>query len=246
MCKQGFLLVQFFLQLYPLVFGLLHLAVQHDPVLFQLFEFAALLFQVDLRHFQPVVPENAAHMLAQLFHHSLMRYGRQVLLDQRPAVPAKHLCKVQGIQKGQDQVAAAKPLRKAFLCGRCPVHRQGCLTALPRTADLMCFPVIRADGKLYTHKRGRFVLQPVQIPAAEDWRAGERIGDRVRDRTFALVVVARDCCHAAECPGMFACKAAKTGDRQLHDLQRCDLCHQHTLLCAWFSIQQCRTETALS
>ena len=87
MGKQGFLFREFALQLCPLVFGLLHLAVQHKPVLFQLFELAALLFQVDLRHFQPVIPENAAHVLAQLFHDRLMRHGRQVLLDQRPAVP---------------------------------------------------------------------------------------------------------------------------------------------------------------
>ena len=244
MCKQGFLRVQFFLQLCPLVFGLLQLTVQHKPVLFQLFEFIALLFQVDLRHFQPVIPEDAAHVFAQLFHHRLMRHGRQVLLDQRPAVPAEHLCKVQRVQKGQDQVAAAEPLRKAFLRGRCPVHRQGRLTALPCAENLVCFPIIRADGKLYTHKRRVLVLQTVQIPAAEDWRTGECIGDRVCDRRLALVVVACDSCHAAERPGVLVCKAAKTGNSQLHDLQRCDLRHQHTLLCAWFSIQQCRTETA--
>ena len=55
-------------------------------------------------------------MFAQLFHHRFVRHSGQVLLDQLPPVPAEYLCKVQGIEKGEDEVAAAEPLREAFLC----------------------------------------------------------------------------------------------------------------------------------
>ena len=190
--------------------------------------------------------EDTKHVPAQPFRNRLMRHRRQILLDQRPAVPAEYLCKIQRIQEGQDQVAAAEAFGKTLLCDRCPIHREERLTTLPSAADLVGLPVLRTDGKLHAQKRRTLVLQPVRIPATEERCAGERISDRIRDRTFALIIMSRDRCHAAECPAALVCKAAEAGNSQPIYLYGGALCHQHAPLCIWLSIRQCRTEAALS
>ena len=96
---------------------------------------------------------------------------------------------------------------------------------MPPAADHMRLAALCVHGNLRAHVRRRPVLQPVQIASAEVRRAGERIGDRVRDRGLSLVVVARDGRPAAERPAVFVCKAAEAGNGQLFNLQRSDLRH---------------------
>ena len=143
--EQRLLFTKLFLQPCPLVFGLLHLAVQHQPVLFQIFERIALVFQIDLWHFQPVVPQNAAHVLTELCHDRLVRYRLEVLLDQLATATAQHLGEIQGVEQRQNEVTAAEAFGKALLCGRGAVHGKDAFAVLSHPADLMRLAVIRAD-----------------------------------------------------------------------------------------------------
>ena len=217
--EQRLLFIKLFLQLCPLVFGLLHLAIQHQPVFFQLFERITLVFQVDFRHFQPVVPQDAAHVLTELCHDRFMRYRRKILLDQLAAAAAQYLGKIQGVEQGQNEITAAEAFGKAFLRGRCAVHGKNAFAVMPHPADLMRLAVVRADKHLHPEKGGVCVVQMVEITSTKERRAGQGVSDRVCDRTFALRIVACDCGHRTESPFLLGGEPAETGDLQRFDLQ---------------------------
>ena len=161
MSKPSLLVGKVFLQLCTLHFGLLHLSVQHQTVLFELFQLLAAGLDIGRRNGNRFIFQQLAHGFAEFAQHGFVRYGSKVLLNQLSSIPAENFREVQRIEQRKNEVLTAESFRETFLRGGRAVHGKHGAAVLPDTVNSMRLAFIGAQYSFHPHHGRAAVVQPV-------------------------------------------------------------------------------------
>ena len=159
--KQSLLFGKVLLQLCTLHFGLLHLSVQHQTVLFEFFQFLTAGLDIGRRNGNRFVFQQLAHGFAEFAQHGFVRYGSKVLLNQFSSIPAENFREVQRIKQRKNEVLTAEPFHETFLRGGRAVHGKHGAAVLPDTVNNMRLAFIGAQYSFHPHHGRAAVVQPV-------------------------------------------------------------------------------------
>jgi len=159
--KQCLLFGKVLLQLCTLHFGLLHLSVQHQTVLFELFQLLAAGLDIGRRNGNGFIFQQFTHGFAEFAQYGFVRYGRKILLNQLSSISAENFREVQRIEQRKNEVLTAESFRETFLRGGRAVHGKHGAAVLPDTVNSMRLAFIGAQYSFHPHHGRAAVVQPV-------------------------------------------------------------------------------------